>query len=53
MVFIHHSPDQATCREGPVPGPDVVRRTTIVRELAQAGATLPVALSAVGLGGED
>ena len=32
---------------------DVVSRTTVVHKLTQAGAALPVALAAVGLGGED
>ena len=32
---------------------DAVSRTTVVRKLTQAGGTLPVALAAVGHGGED
>ena len=32
---------------------DAVNRTTVVRKLTHAGETLPVALAAVGHGGED
>ena len=32
---------------------DVVSRTQVVSKLAQAGVALPVALAAVGLGGES